>query len=482
MENAGGIPHVLQYNLNSMAAVSFNSFEISPSTGTSNVLPNGQISFQLPNNALLDAKTSKITFSVKTSGSCGARLPNNIQNLFSRIEVKAGGVSIYSGSNFNHIVENVKVNMGQRKVCGVTGHADFLDGADATGGTLAAGVDETYDARIGTVSNLFAIDLGEFSEIQPRLISTELLPQLTVTLTVNTAQALSSIISSRAPRGTSTNSVTLPHASASSATFEIIRPRMHVNMYSLGSGAYNSAIRSKMADVGYLSMCYENTLVFNQTWTGSARFSLSAQSLKRLTAVFRRKSAATTITAAIPIVGGAAADFDGDGAVYGFYGSSYVNNAGIAEYMGASTQFSLPVATPAHGASVDDGTAFNYSATTGMELQWKIQSALIPNYACDVVAQAELTKHAYNIDEFAKARLPVQYLFNYHAFGIPLCLPETPLDKKTISGLNTMSTNAFIELTSSGANRDVANYDCFILACTDNILRVGEGKAIEVIS
>jgi len=483
MENAGGVPHVLQYNLNSMAAVSYNSFSISPSTGTANVLPNGQIRYQLPNSSLLDMKTSKMTFSVKTSGSCGARLPP-VSQLFSRIEVKAGGVTIYNGSNFNHIVENVKVNMGVKKVCGVTGHKDFLDGADATGDQLAAGVDETYHARIGTSSNLFAIDLGEFSEIQPRLLDTSLLPQLEIILTVNTAACLSSIISSTAPRGTSTNAVTLPHASAQSATFEIIRPTMHVNMYSLGSGAYAQAIRSRMADVGYLSLCYENTLVFNQAWTGSARFSLSAMSLKRLTAVFRRQAAASTIKAAIPIVGGATSDFDGKGAVYSIYGSSYANNAGVAEYQTAGEQYSLPTTVPAaEGAGeIQSGAAFDYSATTSVDLQWKIQSALVPNYACDVASQAELTKHAYNVDEFAKARLPVQFLYNYHAFGVPLNIPETPLDKKTISGLNTQSTNAFIELTSSGANRDVTNYDCFILACTDNILRVGEGKAIEVIS
>jgi len=76
----------------------------------------------------------------------------------------------------------------------------------------------------------------------------------------------------------------------------------------------------------------------------------------------------------------------------------------------------------------------------------------------------------------------VQYLYNFHAFAIPLGLPETALDSKLISGLNTQSTNAFISLESAGSNRDTSNYDCFILACTDTILRVGEGKSIEVIN
>jgi len=482
--DSGGIPKVLAYGLSQMSSVSYNGFSISPSTGTANVLPNGQIRFQLPNNALLDMKSSKVTFSVKTTEDVGARLPQASQ-LFSRIEVKCSGITIYNGSNFNHIVENVKVNMGQKKVCGVTGHKDFLDASTQTGKLLAINKSETYDAELGTDQNLFAIDLGEFSEIQPRLIDTSLLGQLEVILTVNDSKCLAAVnASSGGMRGTATNAVTVLNDStgAADATFEIIRPTMFVNMYSLSSGSYAQAVRQKMSDVGYLSLCYDNTLVFNQTWTGSTRFSLSAMSLKRLTAVFRRKSAASTLTGAIPIVGGASAALANDGAVYGIYGASGANGQGIAEYQTAGEQYSLPTSEPAHGASIETGVAFHYDTAGGVNLNWKIQSAQVPNYFATVAEQAELTKHAYNIDEFAKARLMVQYLYNFHAFAIPLGLPETALDSKLISGLNTQSTNAFISLESAGSNRDTANYDCFILACTDTILRVGEGKSIEVIN
>lgn len=485
MESAGGIPKALQYNLNSMSGVSYNGFSISPSTGTANVLPNGQIRFQLPNNSLLDLKSSKMTFSVKTTASVGARLPQ-ISQLFNRIEVKAGGVTVYNGSNFNHIVENVTSNIaGHKKVCGVTGHKDFLDAGTSDGLQLATDASETYDARGGTDTNFFAIDLGEFSRIQPRLISTELLPQLEVIITVNDANAIACVNGSIAdPRGTATNSLCIVNdaAGVSAANFEIIRPTMFVNMYSLASGAYAQAVRSRMADVGYLSLCFDNTLVFNQSWTGSARFSLSAMSLKRLTAVWRKKSAASGKLGAVPVVGGAAADFDGDGLVLGIYGASNGDGQGIQEFTTAGEQFCLPTSTPAHNASADTGAAFNYSATSLPTFQWKIQSAMVPNYFADVASQAELTKHAFNIDEFPRARILAQYMFNFHAFSIPLGLPESPLDSKLISGLNTNSTNAFIELTSAGSNRDLTNYDCFILATTDNILRVGEGKAIELIN
>jgi len=481
--DSGGIPQVLAYGLSQMSSVSYNGFSISPSTGTANVLPNGQIRYQLPNNALLDLKSSKVTFSVKTTEGVGARLPQASQ-LFSRIEVKCAGISIYNGSNFNHIVENVKVNMGQKKVCGVTGHKDFLDASTQTGKLLAVNKSETYDAELGTDQALFAIDLGEFSEIQPRLIDTSLLGQLEIILTVNDNKCLAAVNGSAGGQrgGSAPVTVLNDETGAAAATFEIIRPTMFVNMYSLSSGSYAQAVRSKMNDVGYLSLCYDNTLVFNQTWTGSTRFSLSAMSLKRLTAVFRRKTAASTLEGAVPIVGGAAEALSAKGAVYGIYGASTLAKAGIAEYQTAGEQYSLPTAEPAYNASKETGVAFHYDTAGGVNLNWKIQSAQVPNYFATVAEQAELTKHAYNIDEFPKARLMAQYLYNFHAFSIGLGIPETPLDRKLISGLNTNATNAFISLESAGSNRDVTHYDCFVLACCDTILRIGQGKSVEVIN
>jgi len=485
MENAGAIPHVLAYNLSQLNSCSYNGFSISPSTGTANVLPNGQIRFQLPNNSIIDMKTSKMTFSVKTTEDTGVRLPQASQ-LFSRLEIRIGGSSVYNGSNFMHIVENVKVNMGKKKVCGVTGHKDFLDAATQTGKLLAANKSETYEAELGTDQNLFAVDLGEFAEIQPRLLDSSLIGQIEIIFTVNAANALSIVnsIPDKVVRGgDATNSITLVNdeSGAAASTFEIVRPTFFVNMYSLASGGYSQAVRSKMADVGFLQLCYDNTLVFNQAWTGSSRFSLSAMSLKRLTAVFRRQSA-TTLSGAVPIAGGASGDVDGDGQVLGIYGASQANGQGVAEYQTAGEQYSLPTAAPAHGASKETGAAFKYDTAGGVNLFWKIQSAQVPNYAATVAEQAELTKHAYDIDEFGKARTLTQYLYNFHAFAIPLGIPEHPLDKKTISGLNTNSTNCFISLESTGSNRDVSNYDCFILATCDQILRVGEGRSIELIS
>lgn len=481
MENASGIPSALSYSLNTLQGTSFNSFELAPSTGSSSVAPNGQIRFMLPNNGLLDMKTSKMTFSVTTSGSAGARLPSHTDTLFSRLEIKSGGVTIYSGSNFHGVLENIKYNMGVKHACGVTGHKDVLDAGDHEGAYIgAANGEESYTA-LGAANNLFSVDLGDMAKIQPRLVDVSLLPSLEIIFTVGDATVLSSIKQGSIGTG-GANGATTDHANAGSASFAVVNPRFYVNMYSLASGAYQQAIRARMSDVGYLSLCYDSNLCFNSTFTGSSRFSLSAMSLKRLTTVFR-KTSATTQGALIPIVGHAKEDHDGDGAAYGLFGSSRLDKAGVSEYQGKIQQFCLPTSAPAHNASVDTGAYALYNASTPCDLQYKIQSAQVPQYFAGVEQQAELTKLAYNVDTFGKAKILPQYLQNYHAFAVPLELPSSPYDKKTISGLNTNSTNAFIELTSNGANVDTGgNYEALVFATIDTILRVGEGKSIEVIN
>ena len=480
MENGSGIPSALSYSLNTLQGTSFNSFEISPSTGASNVKAGGEIRFQLPNVGLMDFKTSKMTFSVTTTAAKGARLPAHTDTLFSNLTIKAGGISLYNGNNFHHIIENVKYNMGVKHADGVTGHKDCLDAGNQEGASLHAdNVSETY-AGLGAANNVFSVDLGDMAKLSPRLLDLSILPALEICLRVNDDNCLSSIHSGIGGRGATGGATTI--ADSTGAELSIVNPKFYCQMYSLASSAYAQAIRARMADVGYLSICYDSHLVFNSAFTGSSRFSLSAMSLKRLSAVFRRSSA-TTLGPFVPIVGGATETIDGDdGAVYGMLGSSRLAKSGVNEYQGAVQSFCLPTVAPAHNADQNKAAFGLYNATTPCNLQFKIQSASVPQYFADVAQMAELTKSAYNVEEFAKAKILPQYLANYFTFAIPLNLPESPSEKKIISGLSTQSTNCFVELTSNGANvKTDGSYEVLVLATLDTILRVGEGKSIEVL-
>jgi len=477
----GSVPAALSYALSQLNSVAFNSYKISPSTGATAVTPNSQIRFLLPTAGLLDAKNTKLTFSLGSTASKGCRFPVHTDTLIKSIEIRAGGSTIYSGNSHHGLLENLKYNVGAKKSDGVTGHDFFCDAGDLVGGSIfAADASETYDAGFGSDSNLFSVDLGDFAHISPRLISLSLIPQLEIVISLADANVLS-CVKSCILRGAA-DPITTVHGSAAGATWTMNNPQLYCNMYSMAAGAYENAIRSKIDDVGYVSFCWEHNLCFNQAWTGSSRFSLASLSLKRLSAVWRRQSA-TTVTGAIPVAGGAAADFDGDGATYGaLYGSSGLNNSGLTPYQGAIQQFSLPCAQPAHGASVENGNAFHYDTAGGPRFQWRIQSSPVPVYFADAASQAELTKSAWNVDELAAPKAMAQFLYNYHAFAVPLALPESPLDKKVISGLNLLGTNAFIELASEGSNVDNSNFDVFIFATCDHVLRVGAGKSIELLT
>lgn len=480
MENMNGVPSALSYSLNTLQGCSFNSFELAPSTGASSYAANSQCRFMLPSVGLADLKTSKISFTVETVESKGCRIGAGIHSLVSRMELKAGGVTIYNGHSQFNMMEDIKVNMGVKTLDPATGHPEMLDRTDALGNSIAtANLSETYATGPGANNNIFSIDLGDIADtIQPRLLSLELLPAIEVIITFADNNVLSAVKEPLLP-GVG-NDMTVKHASAGDAAFTVKNPRMFVNMYSLSSGAYSNALRARMEDVGYLSICYENNLLFNNSWTGSSRFSLSAMSLNRLVAVWRRANA-TTVGGAIPIAGYAAKTAPR----YGHLGSGAAAENGEVHYQTMMQQYSLPVSVSAQAqteTTIGSGAAYKYTGTGRTQFQFKIQSSQVPQYFADIGQQAELSKHAFNVDRM-KAETLHQYLYNRHVFAVGLNLPESKYEKKVISGLNTSATNCAIELVSSGTDVSTdGTFECFIFANCSQILRCGAGKAIELIN
>ena len=465
------LPVSLNYALNQISGVSTNSFQVAPTSGAGSVTAGSQIRFLLPTVGMIDFKTTKISFSVKTSGN-GARLPAYIGNLFSRIQVQAGGVTISQGSSHNGILETLRHKVGDKKPDFIAGHPEVLTAFALDGGALADNAAETYDAGLGLRSRIFSIDLGEIAGISPRVVDLALLPGTEIILTVAPNYVLSSV---KGVAGRAADKMCTANAAASSAAFEILRPTLDCNMYSLMSGAYSAAVASRIQDVGFVQFCYSNNLVFNQVFNGSARFNVAAMSLKRLSAAFRR-TAATTVGGAIPVAGSSKGGTGG--AIFDYIGAG-------DRYESAVNQFKYPAAAPTQaddGTENVDGSAWDYSAVNNdLALQWKINSAMLPQYACDANECLEMTKWAWNAETLPSKSL-CQSLFNDFVFAVPLELPHNEWEKKTISGLNSMGTNSYVELIGSGGNLDTSLFEVFVFAECDTILRAGANKAIEVIS
>ena len=258
MENSGSLPSSLSFALSVVQGVSTNAFSIPSSTGQGSVAGGGSsIKFNLPTTGIMDFKTSKMTFSVSTAGS-GARIPSNIESLFSSCRITAGGQTICQANNLYGLIKNINYDTGVEHCDDVLGHPEVLDVVQLDGKVIKADdVNESYDSGVGLVSRMFAVDMGEIARISPQLVSLDLLPQIQVEFITAPNNVLISAKSTD-PRGSSTKSFTIAN---SGATFTIDRPHFVANCYSLLSSSYAQAVRQRIEDIGYLTLVYPNRSV-----------------------------------------------------------------------------------------------------------------------------------------------------------------------------------------------------------------------------
>ena len=488
MENVG-IPNALLYAINSISGVSVNSFKIVSSSAGAEVSSGGRFTFQLPNVGLLDTKTSKISFSVKTTGA-GTRLPKYASSLLDQIVVRMGGITVsQSQSGLYGVWNTIQEETAQTHQNEISGHRECLATMRSDGTILTADGNETYEDGIGGTSALFEVDLGEFAQCHPRILDLSILPQISIEVVLAGTAVLSAPKNSTILRGDA-NGVCAVNAGIASIGWSMVNPTLQANMYSLMSGAYEASLRSRMEQTGFLQICMPATIAFQQAFTGSARFSISSRCLNKLTTVFRRRSFATT-TGFIPLAGyaGLALTEATMNQVGG--GANGTTQNGLARYQGAFQQFSLPTQVPAHGetkgltAAGNDAMDYGRDAvkTAGnITMQYAIQSALCPQYGCDQADMLALTCWANNIDELPDCKSLSEYYYNKCIFAFPLNLPEEAKDKCSTTGLSTVGSNAFVEVRASGGNLDVSNYDALTFATTTAILRVGIGRSVELLS
>lgn len=487
MENVG-IPNALLYAINSISGVSVNSFKIVSSSAGAEVASGGRFTFQLPNVGLLDTKTSKIAFSIKTTGA-GTRLPKFATSMIDQMVIRMGGITVsQSQSGLYGVWNTIQEETGQTHQNEISGHRECLATVSSDGTVMTSNGNETYEAGIGGTSALFEVDLGEFAQCHPRILDLSILPQISVEVVLAGTAVLSAPKNSLILRGAADNVCAVN--TVTSLGWSMINPTLQANMYSLMSGAYEASLRSRMEQTGFLQICMPNTIAFQQAFTGSARFSISARSLNKLTTVFRRRTFATP-TGFIPLAG-YAGQTTGEGTLNSLGGGGTGQaKMGISRYQGAFQQFSLPTKVPAFdetkGLTAAGNDATDYGDATvktsgAISMQYAIQSALIPQYPCDQANMLSLTCWANNIDQLPDCKSLAEYYYNKCIFAIPLNLPEEAKDRCSITGLSTVGSNAFIEVRASGGNLNVSNYDALTFATTTAILRVGMGRSVELLS
>ena len=486
-----GVPAALNYGLDQISGVSTNSFSIVSSSAGDEVSSGGRFTFLLPSVGIMDMKSSKVTFSLKLVGN-GARLPKYTTSLIDQIIIRAGGVTVsQSQSGLFGAWRAIEEETGQVHTNEVSGHREVAGTMDYTGGILTANSAETYHTGIGATSNLFEIDLGEISQCHPRLLDLSILPQISVEIVLANNTVLAAPKDSTLNKGQANNACVVNDAGL--GVWSMLRPKLQANMYSLMSGAYENALRSRMEQTGFLQICFPNTVAFSQQFTGSARFSIAAMSLDKLTTVFRQRKHATA-GGLVPLLG--YASHTAATPTMNQIGGCGEANGGIARWQQKSQQFMLPTVLPdpdaagtgvVNGAGLDSaGTAaISYSQSginTPITMQYSIQSALVPQYPVDQADLMALCCWANDIDTLPDCRSYAEFFFNKCIFAYPLSLPESEKDNRcSISGLSTIGSNAFITVNAAGGNLNVNDFDALTFASTTAVLRVGSGRSIELI-
>jgi hypothetical protein len=341
---------------------------------------------------------------------------------------------------------------------------------------------EKYAEGLGKNSTLFSIDLGDVAKISPRIVPLDLMGQVEI-IFYTAPNSVLSAVKGKDNTG-SGNAMTLSNTDSTANTYTITKSSLVANMYSLEDGAFSMAVASRIRDTGFVEMCFPQHLAFSQAWNGSARFALSAMSLNKLHALWRRNTgtyAFATQGGAIPVAGGST-NLLTQGPRYPWLGG-IGSGQGISKYRGRVQHFSAPTLHPGFDDDVNNGTALNYGASDVVEplkLQYKINSAQVPNFQANQSQWAELTKWANNVDKL-DCQSTVEYLFNKFVISYPLELPHNAWEPKTISGLDTRATSTFITLEGTGNVNVASQYDVLILAEVSTLLRIGAGKSLEVL-
>ena len=489
MEN-GSVPSVLSYALNQIQSVSVQSFQIQSSTGAGSVNPNGSIRFNLPQTGLMDFHTSKCYFSVTVTGD-GARLPAYIDNLFSGIRVTAGGMTLIQNNNLHGVISTLEYESGQYECDPLTGHKDVLDKTDAVGKSIAADDEpETYGTGAGKYSRLFAVNLGALKTMCPRLVDLSLLPSIQVELIVAPASVIPAVMKT-IQRGQASSIVV---ANGSTPSFTIDRPVLNANCYAMLSSAYSNGVRQRIADNGSITMKYKQDLAFSQNWNGSNRFSVASNSIDKITAIWRLKGYQVGGLGLVPVNGRCAGLALADGGTNGTTGGGELAVTGQRHYQAPCNVFQIPLAAPAPDSTpasttsraaglIASGEFMSYGANqaASLDFNFSINSARYPQYDMGVGECLNMSLHANNVKKLPNCESLGEFMGNKFHCAIPLCLPENPYDKPTVSGLSTLGSNSFFEIKSVGTGNDSTNFESIVFVQTSTLLRVGAGRQIEVV-
>ena len=480
------MPSSLAWSISSVKDVSHNTFQLSPSSGSTVAGAGQNIRFSLPTSSLMDMKSSRIAFNLRTSGTAGVRLPAQASYCFSRLQCLAGGQTIAVVNEFG-LSEYVK-SVAKNKKYLPTEHPYTVATMTEDGAPLSAAgtIAEQYnDDGI----HRFSMDLGPLAKCRPQILPMDTLPAMEIILTVAGPAVLSSVLGIE----NLGNAAGVSENGAGTATFTVNDCVLNASVYNLGNSAYSEALRRRMESIGMLEIVLpEQMTSFDSAWTGSSRFSFSSHSLDVLHSCWRATGARgyTTQKGAAVVAGSAtdgvssatnaAMDLHNFGAGVPIIADGDTDPAtggnGIAQYTSAHQQLQAPFSAAVNGGKADAAnlTVYNFAGVGDASLNYRINSALTPQFSCQPHQWQYISAEANQVEKTRAPNTPA-FLHNYFLMDYNFNLPN-PDNKPCISGLNTLGAgHAFVEISASGAIA-TGNYDITTFAESTTVLQVAPGR------
>lgn len=463
-------PSALTYNLRTLSGVSSASFRI-PCQTTNAVSPNGQIRMSLPTNSIVDARKCKFVFCVETTGTGNVRIPEVIA-LIQRYQVSAGGVPISQGCANAHVLKQaLKIVHPHDEGDMVDHHPEIFRYRSAVLGQDLSGGLETY--RVGTEAKdnatFFELSLGMFFDsCEPRMLSTDLLPQIEVELFLNSANVLISAEGTQLAGKPAPANQTFTEDGAKDASFTISQYSLIAPCYALNDDSYSAMLDAMIQANDYLPIGFKEYYNYSDTFTGTFQGSNGSSCLNRLIGVFRNADDVDAQGGAVYVQGYKSGVADVGGVPVQLQSSVHHGE----KYVSKSLNFQAPMTTLP--------TTPNTGYTAGFpNMVWRVNSVSLPNFNVPLPQFYGITKNAFDVDE-TMAKSMIEYLNNRFVIAINLALPTNNVREK--SGLNMRGSSSTIRLETPITTNLKTTHNLQVYMEATSELRIGAGKQLSVIN
>ncbi len=238
-------------------------------TGSRNVGANQVIQFNIPTNAICNMHTFSVTGKFDATGTA-PRIPDSIMTLVNKCEVLIGGQVVSGSSNGFGVVHNML-----RKLAEETDDFSSAHGGCEPQGTIASDRVLTTDGAVSGTSESCTASFKKwrtgFLTCEPRYISTSLLPQISIRLTL------------------ASDNVLCAEDSAKDSKFICSNVFATIECVNLQSPAMDAMIGGLISEQGYLPVVWKEHQVTRAANTGVVRATVASRSVSRILAAIRNK-------------------------------------------------------------------------------------------------------------------------------------------------------------------------------------------------